>query len=82
MPPLGPFELLTEARTRFSGYAARGITAGSGIAITAVRILMQEVVLLTLSEWVKDVDITLCVDDITMKQQVMLTMRRAETPLR
>ena len=49
--------------------ATRGITAGSGFATTELRILMQEVVLLTLAEWGGSVGLTLYVDDLTIETQ-------------
>ena len=47
--------------------ATRGITAGSGFATTELRLLMQEVVLLTLAEWGNAVNLTLYVDDLTVE---------------
>ena len=47
--------------------ATRGITAGSGFATTELRILMQEVVLLTLADWGTSVGLTLYVDDLTIE---------------
>ena len=39
----------------------------TGFATTELRILMQEVVLLTLRDWGKHVDLTLYVDDLTVE---------------
>ena len=47
--------------------ATRGITARPGFATTELRILMQEVVLITLAEWGTGVDLTLYVDDLTIE---------------
>ena len=49
--------------------ATRGITAGSGFVTTELRILMQDVVLITLAEWAGTVDLTLYVDDLTIETQ-------------
>ena len=48
--------------------ATRGITAGSGFATTELRILMQEVVMLTLAEWGNGLCLTLYVDDLTIER--------------
>ena len=47
--------------------ATRGITASSGFATTELRILMQEVVMLTLAEWGNGLCLTLYVDDLTIE---------------
>ena len=49
--------------------ATRGITAGSGFATTELRILMQEVVLLSLLDWGESVNRTLYVDDLTIETE-------------